>query len=174
MAFFVKAVVAALKKFPYFNASITEDHSEAILKKYYNIGIAVNTDDGLVVPNIKDADRKSIVELSQEVAELAERARNRELTLDDLQGGTFTITNAGGFGTLISCPVINYPEVGILGVHNIKKRPVVDESGQIVVRDMVYLTVAFDHRLIDGVYAVEFNAYIVEQLENPEWMLLQI
>ncbi len=171
MPFFMKASVAALKKFPYVNASITDD--EVIVKHYYNIGFAVDTEAGLVVPNIKHADQKSIVDIQLEMNALAEKARDRKLTMEDITGGTFTLTNAGGFGVLLSSPVINYPEVAILGIHAIEKRPVV-KNGEIVIRDMMYLAVQFDHRLIDGVYAIKFRNEIHRLLTEPELLFMHI
>lgn len=171
MPFFIKASVAALKKFPFVNASITDD--EVIVKHYYNIGFAVDTEAGLVVPNIKHADQKSIVEIQLEMNALAEKARDRKLTMEDITGGTFTLTNAGGFGVLLSSPVINYPEVAILGIHAIEKRPVV-KNGEIVIRDMMYLAVQFDHRLVDGVYAIKFRNEIHRLLTEPELLFMHI
>ncbi len=171
MPFFVKASVAALKLHPYMNASITDD--EVLIKHYYNIGFAADTEVGLVVPNIKNADSKSIIEIAREMSELAEKARARKLTMDDITGGTFTLTNAGGFGVLLSSPIINYPEVGILGIHAIEKRPVV-RNGEIVIRDMMYLAVQFDHRLIDGVYAIRFRNEIHRLLESPELLFMNV
>ena len=171
MPFFIKASVAALKKFPFVNASITDD--EVVVKHYYNVGFAVDTEAGLVVPNIKHADKKSIVQVAKEMNALAEKARDRKLTMDDITGGTFTITNAGGVGVLLSSPVINYPEVAILGVHAIEKRPVV-RNGEITIRDMMYLAVQFDHRLIDGVYAIKFRNEIHRLLTEPELLFFNI
>lgn len=171
MPFFVKAAVAALKKFPYMNASITDD--VVILKHYYNIGFAADTEAGLVVPNIKHAGSKSIIEIAREMRELSEKARARKLTMEDISGGTFTLTNAGGYGALLSSPVINYPEVGILGIHTIEKRPVV-RNNEIVIRDMMYLALQFDHRLIDGVYAIKFRSEIQRLLESPELLFMNV
>lgn len=169
MPFFIKAVTGALKHYPTVNASITDD--EIILKKYYHIGIAVARDEGLIVPVIKHADTKSILELAAETADLAERARNEKLDPDDIVGGTFTLTNAGMFGALASTPVINQPQVAILGIHAIQKRPVV-RNDEIVARHMMYLTVSFDHRLIDGHTAVQFLREVCTNLEDPANMLL--
>jgi len=169
MPFFVKAVIGALKHFPTVNASITDD--EIIIRKYYHIGIAVARDEGLIVPVIKHADTKSVLELAAEMTDLADRARADKLTPDDIQGGTFTLTNAGMYGALASTPVINQPQVAILGIHAIQKRPVV-RNDEIVARDMMYLTVSFDHRLIDGHTAVQFLREVCENLEDPANMLL--
>lgn len=169
MPFIIKAAVETLKEYPYVNASLDEER--IYLKKFYNVGVAVDTDDGLIVPNVKSADTKTIVQIAVEITDLAERARTNKLTLTDVQQGTFSITNAGGYGALLSTPIINYPEVAILGVHAIKKRPVV-RDGQIVVRDMMYLALTFDHRIMDGVYAVRFLEAVKKRLEEPELLLL--
>jgi 2-oxoglutarate dehydrogenase E2 component (dihydrolipoamide succinyltransferase) len=169
LPFIVKAVVRALKEHPVLNASMTE--TEAHFKKYYNIGIAVHRDQGLIVPVVRDADRKTLLQLAADIDDLGTRARADRLTLDDIQGGTFTITNAGMFGATASVPVINYPEVGILGVHLIEERPVVRDH-RIVVRWMMTLVLSFDHRLVDGTPAVQFLARVKELLEDPEsWLL---
>jgi 2-oxoglutarate dehydrogenase E2 component (dihydrolipoamide succinyltransferase) len=169
MPFFVKAVTGALKNYPALNASMTAD--EIILRKYYHIGIAVARAEGLIVPVIKHADSKSILELAAEMGDLAERARTDRLGPDDIAGGTFTLTNAGMFGALASTPVINQPQVAIMGIHAIQKRPVVRHD-EIVARDMMYLTVSFDHRLIDGHIAVQFLREVCQNLEDPANMLL--
>lgn len=169
MAFFAKATAAALKNHPTLNASLTD--SEVILKKFYHIGIAVARDEGLIVPVVKHADTKGILQLAGEIADLAERARNDTLKPDDVAGGTFTLTNAGMFGALASTPIINQPQVGILGIHAIQKRPVV-RDGNIVARDMMYLTLSFDHRLVDGHSAAQFLHEICENLREPANMLL--
>jgi 2-oxoglutarate dehydrogenase E2 component (dihydrolipoamide succinyltransferase) len=169
LPFIVKAVVRALKEHPVLNASMTE--TEAHFKKYYNIGIAVHRDQGLIVPVVRDADRKTMLQLAADIDDLGTRARADRLTLDDIQGGTFTITNAGMFGATASVPVINYPEVGILGVHLIEERPVVRDH-RMVVRWMMTLVLSFDHRLVDGTPAVQFLARVKELLEDPEsWLL---
>src|SRR5438093_6300446 len=169
MPFIVRAVTRALKEFPVLNASMTE--TEIHYKKYYSIGIAVHRDQGLIVPVIHDADRKTIVQLAAEIEDLGKRARAEKLTLDDIQGGTFTITNAGMFGATASTPIINYPESAILGVHLIQERPVVRDH-RIVVRWMMTLVVSFDHRLVDGTPAVMFLHRVKELLEDPEsWLL---
>lgn len=170
MSFFTKAVVGALKAFPRLNAEIQGD--EMILKYYYDIGIAVGAEEGLVVPVVRDADRKSFAEIEREIAELAKRARENKLTLADLQGGTFTITNGGVFGSLLSTPILNGPQVGILGMHKIEQRPVV-VNGQIVIRPLMYLAVSYDHRIVDGREAVQFLVRVKELLEDPETLLLE-
>jgi 2-oxoglutarate dehydrogenase E2 component (dihydrolipoamide succinyltransferase) len=170
MSFFTKAVVGALKAYPRLNAEI--QGNEMILKHYYDIGIAVSTDEGLVVPVLRDADRKSFAEIEQEIADLAKRARDNSLTLPELQGGTFTITNGGVFGSLLSTPILNGPQVGILGMHKIEQRPVVVD-GQIAIRPMMYLAVSYDHRIVDGSESVRFLVRIKELLEDPETLLLE-
>jgi 2-oxoglutarate dehydrogenase complex dihydrolipoamide succinyltransferase (E2) component len=172
LPFIIKALIPALKKYPYVNATLDDESEEIVLKKYYNIGIATNTEQGLVVPVVKDADRKSITELAHEIARLSERARAGELTLDEIQGSTFTITNVGSIGGVFATPIINYPEMAILGVHKITKRPVVRDN-QIVIRDMTYLSVSFDHRVLDGALAAEFMNVIKQYLEDPKLLLLE-
>jgi 2-oxoglutarate dehydrogenase complex dihydrolipoamide succinyltransferase (E2) component len=169
MPFIMRAVVRALKEYPILNASMTDTEME--LKKYYNIGVAVHRDQGLIVPVVHDADRKTLLQLAAEIDDLGRRARNDKLTLDDIQGGTFTITNAGMFGATASTPIINVPEVGILGVHLIQERPVVRDH-RIAVRWMMNLVISFDHRLVDGTPAVQFLHRVKELLEDPEsWLL---
>ena len=169
MPFIVKAVVRALKEHPILNASMTD--TEVRYKKYYNIGIAVHRDQGLIVPVVHDADRKNLLQIAADIEDLGARARAEKLTLNDIQGGTFSITNAGMFGATSSVPVINVPEVGILGVHLIEERPVVRDH-RIVVRWMMTLVLSFDHRLVDGTPAVQFLHRVKELLEDPEsWLL---
>jgi 2-oxoglutarate dehydrogenase E2 component (dihydrolipoamide succinyltransferase) len=170
MSFFTRAAVGALKAFPRLNAEIQGD--EIVLKHYYDIGIAVSAEEGLVVPVVRDADRKSFAEIEREIAQLADRARKNTLTLDDLRGGTFTITNGGVFGSLLSTPILNPPQVGILGMHKIEPRPVVVD-GQIVVRPMMYLALSYDHRIVDGREAVQFLVRVKELVEDPESLLLE-
>ncbi len=169
MPFIVKAACLALAEFPYMNASMTQD--KILLKKYYNIGIAVARESGLIVPVIKAADRKSILELMRDMKDIGDRARAEKLTPADIEDGTFSITNAGGYGALNSTPIISQPQVAILGVHAIQKRPVVRDD-QIVIRDMMNFGLSFDHRLIDGHYAVQFLRRLIEYIEYPEFMLL--
>jgi 2-oxoglutarate dehydrogenase E2 component (dihydrolipoamide succinyltransferase) len=169
MPFIIKAVVRALREHPILNASMTD--TEVHYKKYYNIGIAVHRDQGLIVPVLHDADRKTLLQIAQEVEDLGTRARSEKLKLEDIQGGTFTITNAGMFGATASVPIINIPEVGILGVHLIEERAVVRDH-RIVVRWMMTLSLSFDHRLVDGTPAVQFLHRVKELLEDPEnWLL---
>jgi len=170
MSFFTKATVAALQQFPYLNAEIQGD--EILLKRHYDIGIAVSTDEGLVVPVLRDADRKSFADIEREIMEMAGRAREGRLTLADLQGGTFTITNGGVFGSLMSTPILNPPQVGILGMHKIEERPVV-AGGQIVVRPMMYVALSYDHRIVDGREAVGFLVRVKELVEDPALLLIE-
>jgi len=173
LPFIVKASVAALKEMPLLNASIDEAKGEIVIKKYYNIGIATATDEGLIVPVIKDADRKSLLEIAMEIERLAKAAREGKIALSDLQGGTFTITSLGALGGLFATPIINYPEVAILGIHEIKKRPVVRDN-QIVIRDIMYVSLSFDHRLIDGDVGARFCKKIISYLENPKLLFLEL
>jgi pyruvate dehydrogenase E2 component (dihydrolipoamide acetyltransferase) len=172
LPFLIKAAIAALKTHPYFNASLDEDAQEIILKKYYNIGIAVDTNEGLMVFVIKKADQKNIPELAREGATLAEKARLRKIVLADLKGSTFTITNYGVVGASYGTPIINHPEVAILGIGKIEDRPVV-KNGEIVIRKMMPLSLAFDHRVIDGVEAGRFLGIVIQHLENPDLMVSQ-
>lgn len=169
MPFFVRAACLALKQYPVVNAKVDGDH--ILYHHYVNMGIAVASDAGLVVPNIKDADRKGLVEIGREIIELAKRARDGKLTMDDLSGGTFTITNGGVFGSLLSTPIINYPQVAILGLHKFQDRPVVVD-GSIEVRPMMYVALSYDHRIIDGQQAVLFLVRIKELLEDPALMVV--
>ena len=169
MSFFTKAVVSALKAFPNLNAEIRGD--EIVQKHFYDIGIAVGAEGGLVVPIVRDADRKSFAELERDIAQLAEKARSNTLTLEDLRGGTFTITNGGVYGSLMSTPILSLPQVGILGMHTIKQRPIAVD-GQVVIRPMMYLALTYDHRIVDGGEAVQFLVRIKELVEDPTALLL--
>lgn len=169
MSFFTKAVVAALKKTPYLNAEIQDN--EILMKKYYDIGVAVSTDEGLVVPVIRDADRKNFAEIEGNLVELAEKARTNKLSLGDLQGGTFTITNGGVFGSLLSTPILNGPQVGILGMHTIQLRPVAIDKERMENRPMMYIALSYDHRIVDGKEAVTFLKKVKELIEDPESLL---
>ncbi|BAQ11013.1 dihydrolipoamide succinyltransferase [Bacillus sp. OxB-1] len=169
MSFFTKAVVAALKKYPYVNSEI--DGDEILLKNYYDIGIAVSTEGGLVVPNVVDADRKNFAEIEATIGELAVKARDNKLTIADMTGGSFTITNGGVFGSLMSTPILNGTQVGILGMHTIQKRPVA-VGDQIEIRPMMYVALSYDHRVIDGKDSVGFLKMVKELIENPEDLLL--
>jgi pyruvate dehydrogenase E2 component (dihydrolipoamide acetyltransferase) len=166
LPFFIKALVATLEKYPMFNASVDETTQEMLIKKYYNIGIAVDTPEGLIVPVIRDADVKSLVELAEEVADKAERARSRELSLDEIRGGSCTITNIGPLGGVFATPIINQPELAIVGLHAIKERPEVVD-GEIAIRKMMYLSVSFDHRYIDGAEAARFMSDMVRLVSEP-------
>jgi 2-oxoglutarate dehydrogenase E2 component (dihydrolipoamide succinyltransferase) len=166
MPFFIKASVLALKEFPWVNGEVRGE--SVVVKRYYNIGMAVGRDEkGLIVPNLKDCDRKNLTQLAAEVNDVAARARADRLKPDEIQGGTFSITNAGVYGAINSSPVINVPEVAILGVHKIVERPVV-RDGQIVARPMMNLSIGFDHRVVDGELAVKFLRRVCELLERPE------
>ncbi|HEY2026478.1 MAG TPA: 2-oxoglutarate dehydrogenase complex dihydrolipoyllysine-residue succinyltransferase, partial [Gemmatimonadaceae bacterium] len=169
MPFFVKAACMALEAFPAVNAQI--DGDTILYKHYVNMGIAVASDAGLVVPNVKDADGKGLLDVSRDIAALAKKARDGKLTMEDLTGGTFTITNGGVFGSLVSTPIINYPQVAILGLHKIQDRPVAID-GQVVVRPMMYVALSYDHRLIDGQQAVLFLVKVKELMEDPDAMLI--
>jgi len=171
MSFFTKAVVGALKDFPLLNAEI--QGNELVIKKFYDIGIAVSAEDGLVVPVVRDADKLDFAGIEKEILDLATKARDNKLKLDDLQGGTFTITNGGIFGSLVSTPILNAPQVGILGMHTIQKRPVVMPDDSIEVRPMMYLALSYDHRIVDGKDAVQFLVRIKELLEDPYDLLLE-
>ncbi|MBX6353045.1 MAG: 2-oxoglutarate dehydrogenase complex dihydrolipoyllysine-residue succinyltransferase [Thermoflavifilum sp.] len=171
MSFFTKAVVGALKAYPMLNAEI--DGSDIILKQHYDIGIAVSTNEGLVVPVVRDADKLTFAEIERKIAELAEKARSKTLSLADLQGGTFTITNGGVFGSLMSTPILNGThQVGILGMHKIQERPVAI-NGEVVIRPMMYIALTYDHRIIDGAEAVSFLVKVKELIEDPESLLLE-
>jgi 2-oxoglutarate dehydrogenase E2 component (dihydrolipoamide succinyltransferase) len=170
MSFFTKAAVGALKAFPRLNAEI--QGNEIVLKYYYDIGIAVGAEEGLVVPVLRDADRKNFAEIEREIADLAKRARENKLSLAELQGGTFTITNGGVFGSMLSTPILNAPQVGILGMHKVEQRPVV-VNGQIAIRPMMYVALSYDHRIVDGNEAVRFLVKIKELAEDPEALLLE-
>lgn len=171
MSFFTRAVVESLKRFPTVNASI--DGSDIVYHGFYDIGIAVSTERGLVVPVIRDADVLSLAEIEGSISEYAERARTGKLSIEEMQGGTFTITNGGVFGSLLSMPIINPPQTAILGMHKIEERPVV-VKGEIVIRPMMYLALSYDHRLIDGKDSVQFLVSVKELLEDPSRLLLNV
>lgn len=170
MSFFTKAVVGALKTFPDVNSEL--DGDSLIVKKFYDIGIAVGVEEGLVVPVVRDADRKGFAQIEQTIVELAGRAREGKLGLEELQGGSFTITNGGVYGSLLSTPILNAPQVGILGMHTIQQRPVVVD-GEIAIRPMMYIALSYDHRVVDGSTAVRFLVKVKQLLEDPETMLLE-
>jgi 2-oxoglutarate dehydrogenase E2 component (dihydrolipoamide succinyltransferase) len=171
MSFFVKAAVEALKRYPIVNASI--DGSDIVYHGYFDIGVAVSTEKGLVVPVLRDADQMSMAEIETQIAEYANKARSGKLTLEEMQGGTFTITNGGVFGSLLSTPILNSPQSAILGMHKIDQRVVV-ENGQMVIRPMMYVAMSYDHRIIDGKDSVTFLVAIKDYLEDPARMLLQL
>jgi len=170
-SFFVKATIEALKKYPLINASV--DGTDILYHEYYDIGVAVSTDRGLVVPVLRDADTLSFAEIEKGVGDFATRARKGALTMDDLTGGTFSITNGGVFGSLLSTPIVNAPQSAILGMHKIQERPVA-VNGQVVIRPMMYLALTYDHRIIDGKEAVQFLVSIKESLEDPGRLLIGI
>lgn len=171
MSFFVKAVVQALKEIPELNAEIRDN--TILYHRYYDIGVAVGGGEGLVVPVIRDADRLSFAEIERQIADFAERARTKKLKPEELMGGTFTITNGGVYGSLNSTPLLNPPQVGILGMHAIQERPVARE-GQVVVRPMMYLALSYDHRIVDGREAVTFLRRVKELVENPVRLMLEV
>ncbi|API91133.1 dihydrolipoyllysine-residue succinyltransferase component of 2-oxoglutarate dehydrogenase complex [Virgibacillus pantothenticus] len=171
MSFFTKAVVGALKDFPLLNAEI--QGNEIVMKKFYDIGIAVSTEEGLVVPVVRDADRLDFAGVEKEIGNLSKKARDKKLTMSDLQGGSFTITNGGTFGSMLSTPILNAPQVGILGMHNIQKRAVVMPDDSIEVRPMMYLALSYDHRIVDGKEAVQFLVRVKQLLEDPYDLLLE-
>lgn len=171
MSFFVKATVEALRHFPEINASI--DGDEVVYHGFYDLGIAVSSPRGLVVPVLRDADRLNMAEIESRIRDMGERAQNAQLTLEEITGGTFTITNGGVFGSLMSTPILNPPQSAILGMHKIQDRPVA-EKGQVVIRQMMYLALSYDHRLVDGREAVQFLVMIKELLEEPARLLLEV
>lgn len=171
MSFFTKAVVAALKQFPLLNAEIQGD--ELVLKKFYDIGIAVSAPEGLVVPVVRDADKLNFAEIEREISTLGKKARDNKLALKELQGGSFTITNGGVFGSLMSTPILNGPQVGILGMHTIQLRPVAIDAERMENRPMMYIALSYDHRIVDGKEAVSFLATVKALLEDPKSLLLE-
>jgi 2-oxoglutarate dehydrogenase E2 component (dihydrolipoamide succinyltransferase) len=170
VSFFVKASVGALKDFPRLNAEIQGD--DIVLKRYYDIGVAIGAPEGLVVPVLRDADRMSFAEIEQGIKVFVQKAEDNTLSLEDLRGGTFTITNGGVFGSLLSTPILNPPQVGILGLHKIEERPVVF-NGEVVIRPMMYVALSYDHRIVDGREAVQFLVRVKELIEDPETLLLE-
>ena len=171
MSFFAKACVTALKEVPEVNAEI--ENEDVIYKNYYNIGVAVGTEQGLVVPVVNNADSKSLVEIEKEIFELGNKARDGKLSIADMQGGTFTISNGGVYGSLMSTPILNPPQSGVLGMHKIEDRPIV-VNGEIKIRPMMYLALSYDHRLVDGKGAVTFLVRVKESLEDPNRILLGV
>lgn len=172
LPFLMKAVVEGLKKYPLLNSSLDEEKGKILVKHFYNIGIGVATPDGLTVVVVKNVDSKSVGEIAKDLETLSEAARQNKIALDDLKGSTFTITSLGNLGGMFATPIINYPEVAIVGIHKIEQRPVV-RDGQIVARDMMYLSLSFDHRVVDGAVGAEFCAYVKQFLENPTLLFMQ-
>jgi pyruvate dehydrogenase E2 component (dihydrolipoamide acetyltransferase) len=172
MPFFIKAVYHALTEYPLLNASLDEEREEIVIKKYYTIGVAVDTPEGLMVPVIKDAVRKTIRELAMEIQELSEKARERKIKLEEMKGSTFTITNYGHFGGIFATPIINYPDVAILGTGRIADRPWV-KDGKVVIRKVLPLSLTFDHRVTDGVYSSKFLMKVVQYLEDPALLFIE-
>jgi pyruvate dehydrogenase E2 component (dihydrolipoyllysine-residue acetyltransferase) len=172
LPFIMKALIEGLKKYPLLNSSLDEKQGKILLKRHYNIGIGVATPDGLTVVVVKDADRKSVLELAQNIERLSEQARLNKIALEDLRGSTFTITSLGALGGMFATPIINYPEVAIVGIHKIEPRPVV-RDGQIVARDMMYMSLSFDHRVVDGAVGAEFCEYVKRFLENPALLFMK-
>lgn len=172
LPFIIKALIAGFKKYPLLNSSLDEANGKILIKHYYNIGIGVATPDGLTVVVVKHADQKSVFELARDIVRLSEEARQNKIALEDLKGSTFTITSLGPFGGMFATPIINYPEVAILGIHKMEQRPVV-RNGQIVIRDMMYVSLSFDHRVVDGAVGAEFCAYVKQFIENPALLFLQ-
>ena len=171
MSFFVKACVVGLKNYPVINAEIQGD--EIIYKNYYNISIAVGTDRGLVVPVLRSTDEMSFADIEKNISSLGEKARDGKITIDDLQGGTFTITNGGIYGSMLSTPILNPPQSAVLGMHNIVERPIVI-NGNISIRPVMYLALSYDHRIVDGKEAVSFLKIVKECLEKPERLFLNL
>ncbi|WP_436643953.1 2-oxoglutarate dehydrogenase complex dihydrolipoyllysine-residue succinyltransferase [Microbaculum sp. FT89] len=171
MGFFVKAVIQALKEIPAVNAEI--DGTDLVYKNYYHVGVAVGTDRGLVVPVVRDADQMSLAEIEKTIGDYGRRARDGKLGIDEMQGGTFTITNGGVYGSLLSTPILNMPQSGILGMHRIEERPVA-RNGQVVIRPMMYLALSYDHRIVDGKEAVTFLVRIKESIEDPQRLVLDL
>lgn len=173
LPFLIKAVVAGLQQYPMLNAQLDEEKNEIVYKGAYHMGVAVATDQGLIVPVVKHADQKSLFTIAREITELAGKARQGKLALDDLKGGTFTLTSIGSIGGMFSVPIINHPEVAIMGINKIEKRPVV-RDGQIVIRDMMYLSISCDHRVVDGAEAALFVKFVMEQLESPARLFVAV
>ena len=170
MSFFVKAAISALKVFPQVNAEI--DGEEIVFKRYYDIGMAVGSSEGLVVPVLRDADQLSFAAIEKQIKDFVAKTEQGKLTIEDLRGGTFTITNGGVFGSLLSTPILNPPQVGILGLHKIEERPIA-LNGEVVIRPMMYVALSYDHRIVDGREAVQFLVHIKQLLEDPAWMLVE-
>jgi 2-oxoglutarate dehydrogenase E2 component (dihydrolipoamide succinyltransferase) len=170
MSFFVKASIGALKTFPRVNGEV--DDNEIVLKHYYDIGMAIGAEDGLVVPVLRDADRMSFAEIEKQIKDYVEKTNEGKLSIEDLRGGTFTITNGGVYGSMLSTPILNPPQVGILGLHKIEERPIA-MNGEVVVKPMMYVALSYDHRIVDGREAVQFLVRVKELIEDPEELLLE-
>jgi len=170
MSLFTKAAVSALKAFPVINAEI--DGDEIVFKNYYDIGMAIGSEEGLVVPVIRDADKLSFADIEKSIKDFSEKTQQGKLSVEDLRGGTFTITNGGVFGSLLSTPILNPPQVGILGLHKIEERPIA-LNGEVVIKPMMYVALSYDHRIVDGREAVQFLVHIKNLLEDPAWMLVE-
>ena len=176
LPFVMKAMVAALRQYPILNSSLDEDKGELVYKHYYNIGLSVQTDDGLTAPVVKDVANKSVIEIAKDIQSLVEKARAKRLSIEDLQGRSITLTNAGSIGGLFATPVINYPEVAILGFNKIFRKPVVkvvDGKEQVVIRDWTYFSISLDHRVVDGAIGAEFMKLMIQYIENPSLLLLE-
>jgi pyruvate dehydrogenase E2 component (dihydrolipoamide acetyltransferase) len=176
LPFIVKCLTPALEEYPILNSELDEDKEEILVKNYYNIGIAIDTEEGLIVPNVKDADTKSLWELAEDIEDLANRARSGDLSLDQVQGGTFTVTSVGNIGGVMATPIINWPEVAILGVMRIKSRPIViEEKGEekIAIKPIMFLSISVDHRVVDGAVAARFMNKLIRILENPGRLILE-
>ena len=170
MSLFTKAAISALKAFPAINAEI--DGDEIVFKQYYDIGMAIGSEEGLVVPVIRDADKLSFADIEKNIKVFSEKTQQGKLSVEDLRGGTFTITNGGVFGSLLSTPILNPPQVAILGLHKIEERPIA-LNGEVVIRPMMYVALSYDHRIVDGREAVQFLVHIKQLLEDPAWMLVE-
>ena len=176
LPFIMKGMVAALRQYPILNSTLDEQRAEIVFKHYYNIGLSIQTEDGLVAPVVKDVEHKSILELAKDIQDLVDRARQKRLTMDDLQGSAITLTNAGSIGGLFATPVINYPEVAILGFNKIFKKPVVktiNGQDQVVIRDWTYFSISLDHRIVDGAVGAEFMNTFIKYIETPSLLLLE-
>ena len=176
LPFIMKAMVAALRDYPIMNSSLDEEKGEIVIKKYFNISLSVQTEDGLMAPVVKNVEHKSILELAKEIQDLVDKARAKRLSREDLTGGTITLTNAGSIGGLFATPIINFPEVAILGFNKIFRKPVVQNvagNEQIVIRDWTYFSISLDHRIVDGAVAAEYMKTFINYIENPSLLLLE-
>ncbi|WP_245784047.1 2-oxo acid dehydrogenase subunit E2 [Alicyclobacillus macrosporangiidus] len=174
LPFIIKAVISGLRAYPYLNASLDDARGDIVLKRRYHIGIAVDTPDGLVVPVIRDADRLSLLELARAIEDLSERARKRTLTVAELQGGTFTLSNIGSFGGMFATPILHHPQVAILATGRVVRRPMFDAEDRVVPRHLMPVSLTFDHRVLDGADATRFLRHVVARLERPERLVLEL